>query len=176
MYLKELLKRFNMDSCKDISTPMGFGTYLDHDESRIPIDITKYWGIICYLSYLTASRLDIIFSVCLCAWFQAWPKESHLTVVNRIMEYLKGTSNVSLWYPKDSVCSIVGFSYADYAGCETDRKSTSGTCYIFGNALVCWSCKKKLSVALTTTEAEYIVSDSCYAQILWLNNNFMTMM
>lgn len=84
------------------------------------------------------------------------------------MQYLKGTSNVGLWYPKGNVCSLVGFSNADYVGCKTNRKRTSETCHIFGNALVSWSCKKQESVALSTAEEEYIVIGSCCAQILWL--------
>ncbi|XP_050918466.1 secreted RxLR effector protein 161-like [Lathyrus oleraceus] len=157
-----------MDTCKDISTPMGSGTYLDHDESRIPIDITKYRGMIGSLLYLTVVRPDIMYSLCLCARFQACPKESHLIDVKKIMKYLKGTYNIDLWYPKGSVSSLVGFSEADYVGCKADRKSRSGTCHIFGNALVSWSCKKEASVALSTAKAEYIVAGSYYAQILWL--------
>jgi hypothetical protein len=167
-YCKELLKRFDMDSCKAMSTPMGSGTYVDQDESGTSIDITKYRGMIGSLLYLTASHPDIMFSVCLCARFQANPKESHLMAVKRIMKYLKGTTNVGLWYPKGSVCNLLGYSDADYAGCKTDRKSTSGTCHILGNALVSWSCKKQACVALSTAEAEYIAADSCCAQILWL--------
>jgi hypothetical protein len=135
-YCKELLKRFDMDGCKAMSTPMGSGTYVDQDESGVSIDITKYRGMIGSLLYLMASRPDIMFSVCLCARFQANPKESHLTAVKRIMKYLKGTTNIGLWYPKGSVCKLIGYSDADYAGCKTDRKSTSGTCHILGNALV----------------------------------------
>ncbi|XP_050889631.1 secreted RxLR effector protein 161-like [Lathyrus oleraceus] len=100
-----------------------------------------------------------MFSVCLCARFQANPEESHLTAVKRIMKYLKGTTNVGLWYPKGSICKLVGYSDAYYAGCKTDRKSTSGTCHILGNALVSWACKKQACVALSTAEAEYIAAD-----------------
>ncbi|XP_058745856.1 uncharacterized mitochondrial protein AtMg00810-like [Vicia villosa] len=100
-YCKELLKKFDMDNCKAMSMPMGSGTYVDQDESGVSIDITKY---------------------------QANPKESHLTAVKRIMKYLKGTMNVGIWYPKGSVCNILGYSDADYTGCKIDRKSTSGTC------------------------------------------------
>lgn len=89
------------------------------------------------------------------------------------MKYLKGTSNVGLWYPKSSICSLVGFSDADYAGCKTDRKSTNGTCHIFRNALVSWSCKKQASVALNTAEAEYIATGSYCAQILWLKQQLL---
>ncbi|XP_050875001.1 secreted RxLR effector protein 161-like [Lathyrus oleraceus] len=152
---------------------MGSGTYLDHDKSGTPVDITKCRGMIGSLLYLTASQPDIMFRVCLCSRFQACTKESHVTAVKRIMKYLKGTSNVGLWYPKGSICSLVGFSDADYAGCKTDRKSTNGTCHIFGNSLVSWSCKKQASVALSTTEAEYIATGSYCAQILWLKQQLL---
>ena len=89
-------------------------------------------------------------------------------VVKQIIKYLEGTTNVGLWYPKGSVCNLVGYFDADYAGCKTDRKNTSGTCHILGNALVSWACKKQTCVALSTAEAEYIAAGSSYAQILWL--------
>ncbi|XP_050895160.1 secreted RxLR effector protein 161-like [Lathyrus oleraceus] len=157
-----------MDSCKQMSTSMGSGTYVDQDESDTLIDITKYRGMIGSLLYLTTSRPDIMFSVCLCARFQANPKESHLTVVKRIMKYLKGTTNVGLWYPKGSMCNLISYSDVDYAGCKTNRKSMSGTCHILGNVLVSWACKKQACVALSTAEAEYIAAGSSCAQILWL--------
>ncbi|XP_058784419.1 secreted RxLR effector protein 161-like [Vicia villosa] len=109
-----------------------------------------------------------MFSVCLCARYQANPRESHLAAVKRIIKYQKGTTNVGLWYPKGSMNTLVGYSDADYAGCKTDRKSTSGTCHILGTALVSWSCKKQASVALSTAEVEYIAAGSGCAQILWL--------
>ncbi|XP_050895881.1 secreted RxLR effector protein 161-like [Lathyrus oleraceus] len=167
-YCKEFLKRFAMDNCKAMSTPMGSGTYVDQYESGVSIDITKYQGMISSLLYLMANRPDIMFSVCLCARFQENPKESHLIAIKRIMKYLKGTTNVGLWYPKGSICNLVGYSDADYAGSKTDRKSTSGTCHILGNALVSWACKKQACVSLSTAEAEYIAAGSCCAQILWL--------
>ena len=68
--------------------------------------------------------------------YQTCPKEYHLSTVKRIMKYIKETTNVKLWYPKGSVCSLVGFSDAGYTGCKTDRKSTSGTCHVLGNTLI----------------------------------------
>lgn len=88
---KEILKKFDMENCKDISTPMGLGSYVDQDKSGAPIDITKYQGMIGSLLYLIASRPDIMFLYCLCARYQACPKEYHLSSVKRIMKYLKGT-------------------------------------------------------------------------------------
>lgn len=119
---------------------------------------------------MTANHPDITFSVCLCARIQVNPKESHITAIKRIVKYLKGTTNVGLWYPKGSICDLVGFSDSDYAGCKTDHKSASGTCHILGNALVSWSCKKQVCVALSTAEVEYIAAISCWAQIIWLKH------
>ncbi|XP_050920153.1 secreted RxLR effector protein 161-like [Lathyrus oleraceus] len=167
-YCKELLKRFDMDNCKAMSTPMGSKTYVDQDELGVSIDITKYRGMIGSLLYLTVIRPDIIFSVCLCARFQENTKELHLIAVKRIMMYLKGTTNVRLWYLKGSICNLVGYFDADYAGSKTDRKSTSHTCHILGNALVSWACKKQACVSLSTAKAEYIAAGSCCAQIMWL--------
>lgn len=135
-YCKELLKRFGMDKAKEASTPMGTSSYLDKDEHGNSVDVTKYRGIIGCLLYLTATRPDIMCSVCMCARYQSCPKESHLTAVKRIMKYLLGTTNVGLWYPKRSSFSLVGYSDSDFAGCKLDRKSTSGTCHIFGNCLI----------------------------------------
>ncbi|PKU79408.1 putative mitochondrial protein [Dendrobium catenatum] len=85
------------------------------------------------LLYLTASRPNIMFSVFLCARFQADPKESHLTAVKRIFRYLLGTQGLGIWYPRHSTSfKIVGFSDSDFAGCKVDRKSTSGTCQFIG--------------------------------------------
>ncbi|PKA55642.1 Retrovirus-related Pol polyprotein from transposon TNT 1-94 [Apostasia shenzhenica] len=125
------------------------------------------------LLYLTASRPDIVFSVCMCARFQSSPKESHLIVVKRIFRYLVGTHSLGLWYPKESTSNLILYSDADFAGCKVDRKSTSGTCQFFDNALVYWSSRKQNSIALSTTEAEYVAADSCCAQLLWLKHQLL---
>ena len=109
-----------------------------------------------------------MFSVCLCARFQSNPKFSHLTAVKRIIKYLLGTVNLGLWYPKNSLCNLVGYSDSNFAGSKTNRKSTSDTCQFIGFALVSWHNKKQNSVTLSTTEAEYIYVGSCCAQILWM--------
>jgi hypothetical protein len=70
--------------------------------------------------------------------------------------------------PKEQSLNFLGHLDSDYAGCKVERKSTSGTCQLLGRSLVSWSPKKQNSVALSTTEAEYISTGSCFAQILWM--------
>jgi hypothetical protein len=79
-----------------METPMASTCALSKDEEGKDVEITKYRGIIGSLLYLTTSRPDIMFSVCMCAQYQSCPKESHLKAVKRILKYLKGTSNFGL--------------------------------------------------------------------------------
>ena len=80
-----------MDECKPIKTPMPTNGHLDLDEGGNMVDQTLYHSMIGSLLYLTASRPDIMFSVCMCARFQANPKETHLIAIKRILRYLKHT-------------------------------------------------------------------------------------
>jgi len=83
-----------------------------------------------------ASRPDIMLSVCLCARYQANPKESYFIAIKRIIKYLKGTTNVGLWYPIGTSLNLTGFSDSDFVGYKLDRKNTSGTCHLLESSLV----------------------------------------
>jgi hypothetical protein len=167
-YIKDMLKRFGLEDAKGISTPMGTSGGLDSDLSGNMVDQKLYRSMIGSLLYATASRSDVMFSVCMCARFQASPIESHLKATKRILRYLKHTQDVGIWYPKGANFELIGYSDSDYAGDKVKRKSTSGTCQLLGRSLVSWSSKKQNSVALSTTEAEYIAAGSCCAQLLWM--------
>ena len=160
-YCNELLKRFDMANSKVIDTSMPTVVNMDRDENDKVVDIKRYRGMIGSLLYLTASRPDIMFSVCMCARYQSCPKESHLKAFKHILRYLCGTSKYGLWFSKGSDCSLVGYSDSDFAGCKSDRKSTSGTCHFYSNSLVSWHIKKKVSVALSTAKAEYVAAGNC---------------
>lgn len=167
-YAKELIKKFDLTESKSMPTPMSSTLKLDKDVEGQSVDIKKYRGMIGSLLYLTASRPDIMFAVCLCARFQSDPKESHLKAVKRIIRYIKGTITLGLFYPKDNSFTLTAYCDADFGGCKTDRKSTSGTCFLLGSSLVAWSCKKQNSIALSTTEAEYMAASNACTQILWM--------
>jgi hypothetical protein len=167
-YIQDILKKFGMKNAKPIKTPMGTNGHLDLDTGGKSVDQKVYRSMIGSLLYLCASRPDIMLSVCMCARFQANPKEVHLRAVKRIMRYLVYTPKFGLWYPKGSTFDLIGYSDADYAGCKIDRKSTSGTCQFLRRSLVSWASKKQNSVALSTVEAEYIAAGHCCAQLFWM--------
>ncbi|WVZ58134.1 hypothetical protein U9M48_008437 [Paspalum notatum var. saurae] len=143
-YTRDILKKFEMGDSKPMTTPMSTNTALDADED------------------------GEAFAVYLCARYQASPRTSHRQAVKRIFRYLKFTPELGLWYFSGSSLSLRGFSDADHAGCQIDRKSTSGTCQFLGTSLVSWSSRKQAGVALSTTEVEYVAAASCCSQLLWM--------
>ncbi|GJY68965.1 hypothetical protein Tco_0471947 [Tanacetum coccineum] len=112
-----------------MKTPMSSDTKLTKDEECESVDNTKYRGMIGSLLYLTTSRSNIMFNVCLCARFQEDPKTSHLEAVRRIFRYIKGTTHLELWYLKATDIETVVYADSDHAGDYVDRKSTSGSPY-----------------------------------------------
>ncbi|GAU49258.1 hypothetical protein TSUD_407160 [Trifolium subterraneum] len=159
-----------MNEAKIMSTPMHPSTSLDKDEKGKDVSEKEYRGMIGSLLYLTASRPDIVFAVGLCARFQTSPKESHLIAVKRIFRYLVGTPDVGLWYKTGSHFDLQAYCDADYAGDKIERKSTSGACQFLGEALVSWCCRKQNTIALSTTEAEYVAASNCCSQVIWIKN------
>ncbi|XVE92674.1 hypothetical protein REPUB_Repub01dG0120000 [Reevesia pubescens] len=135
-YIKEMLKKFGVMNAKQFGMPMSTLTKLNNDEKGNDVNQKLYRGMISSLLYLTASRLDILFFVCLCSRFQSCPKESHLIVVKRILRYLIRTLSLGLWYPKRSSFDFLGYFDADFVGSKIDRKCTSSTCQFLGNMLV----------------------------------------
>ena len=165
-YLKECLKKFGMQDCKGINTPMRTNGQLGPSENGKDYDQKVYRSMIGSLLYLCASRPDIMLSVCMCARLQAAPKESHHQAVKRILRYLAHTPTLGLWYPKGTQLDLVGYSDSDYARDRVDQKSTSGTCHFLGCSLVCWSSKKQNCVSLSVAEAEYIAAGASCTQLL----------
>ncbi|GJW62935.1 hypothetical protein Tco_0114819 [Tanacetum coccineum] len=79
------------------------------------------------LMYLTASRPDLVFVVCMCARYQASPTKKHLEALKWVFWYLKGTINWGLWYPKDTAMALTAYADVDHAGCQDTRRSTPGS-------------------------------------------------
>jgi hypothetical protein len=101
-YTRDILKNFGMDKAKPIKTPKGTNGHLDLGFGGTSVDQKVYHSMIGCLLYLCASRSDIMLSVCMCARFQAAPKDYHFRAVKRIMRYLVLTPNLGLRYPKGS--------------------------------------------------------------------------
>ncbi|GJZ30702.1 hypothetical protein Tco_0575749 [Tanacetum coccineum] len=88
------------------------------------------------LMYLTASRPDLVFAICMCARYQASPTKKHLEALKRVFWYLRGTINWGLWYLKDTAMALTAYADANHAGCQDTRRSTSGSAQFLGDKLL----------------------------------------
>nr|GEU78892.1 putative ribonuclease H-like domain-containing protein [Tanacetum cinerariifolium] len=172
-YVAEILRKFGLTNGKSASTSIDTEKPLLKDPDGEDVDVHTYRSMIGSLMYLTSSRPDIMFAVCICAHFHVTPKASHLHAVKRIFRYLKGKPHLGLWYLKDLPFNLVAYSDSDYAGASLDRKSTTGGCQFLCCRLISWQCKKQTVVATSSTKAEYVATASCCAQVLWIQNQLL---
>ncbi|GJR82463.1 putative ribonuclease H-like domain-containing protein [Tanacetum coccineum] len=172
-YVDEILKKFVFSTVKTASTPIETSKPLLKDAEVEDVDVHLYRSMIGSLMYLTASRPDIMFVVCVYVRFQVTPKVSHLHAVKRISKYLKGQPKLGLWYPKDSPFDLEAYTDSDYAGASLDRKSTTRGCQFLRRRLISWQCKKQTIVANSTTEAKYVTAANCCGQVLWIQNQML---
>nr|GEY05990.1 copia protein [Tanacetum cinerariifolium] len=114
-YALESLKKYGFESCEPVDTPMVEKSKLDEDKEGKAVDPSHYRGMIGTLLYLTVSRPDLQFAICMCARYQARPIEKHVHAVKRIFRYLRRIVHQGLWYPKDSSVSLTAFADADHA-------------------------------------------------------------
>ncbi|GJZ45358.1 retrovirus-related pol polyprotein from transposon TNT 1-94 [Tanacetum coccineum] len=134
----EILKKFGMDSCDPVDTPMMDQLKLDEDPLGIPVDQTRFRSMVGSRMYLTDSRPDLVFAVCMCARYQASPTKKLLEALKRVFRYLKGTINWGLWYSKDTAMALTAYADADHVGCQDTRRSTSGSAQFLGDKLILW--------------------------------------
>ncbi|GJT69621.1 retrovirus-related pol polyprotein from transposon TNT 1-94 [Tanacetum coccineum] len=130
-YALESLKKYGMESSDPMDTPIVEKSKMDEDPQGKAVDPTHYRGMVGTLMYLTASRPDLTFFVCMCARYQAKPTKKHLHAIKKIFKYLRGTVNRGLWYQKDSSIALTTYVDADHAGCQDTRQSTSGCIFHF---------------------------------------------
>lgn len=117
---------------------------------------------------MVATRPDIAFAVGVVSRYMERPTEANVNAVKRILKYVKGTINVGIKYVKGGDFELIGYSDADYAGDRMTRKSTSGYVFTIGSGAISWCSERQKSVALSTTESEYIAASGAVKELMWL--------
>lgn len=173
-YLKKILRRFNMQDCKPISTPLPVNYKLSsvmcpsNEAERIEMSRVPYASAVGSLMFaMICTRLDIAQAVGAVSRFMANPGKEHWNAVKRILRYLKGTSDVALCYG-GSECIVRGYVDSDYAGDLDKRKSTTGYVFTLAGGAVSWVSKLQSVVALSTTEAEYMAATQACKEAIWV--------
>ncbi len=173
-YIDKVLKRFNMDGAKAVSTPLGAHFKLSKQEcpttqdDRDEMKYVPYSSAVGSLMYaMVCTRPDIAHAVGVVSRYMSDPGQEHWRAVKWILRYLKGTRDLGLCYGGPDVC-LHGFVDSDMAGDIDGRKSTTGYVFTLGSAAVSWVSKLQKIVALSTTEAEYVALTEASKEMVWL--------
>ena len=171
-YTEDILRRFNMEEANSVSTPMERCQLTEEaDEETTKAPYREAVGCLIYLA--VATRPDIAFAVGCASKFLESPKEQHWTMVKRILKYLKGTTSMGIRYNAAGMTGkLESYCDADYAGDETTRRSVSGIVFKFSGGAIVWASKRQQSVALSTTEAEYVAASEAAKDAVWLSRLF----
>ncbi|KAM2243723.1 hypothetical protein ACFX1S_010508 [Malus domestica] len=166
-YVLDLLKDANMSDAKPTTTPLD--SKQKPSLKCTPLTyITHYQRLVGKLIYLIITRPDITYSVSLVSQLMHSPTLEHLTLVKRILRYLKGSVGRGIIMRKNDNTQVVGYCDDDWAGNTIDRKSTSGYCTFVDGNLVTWKSKKQTVIARSSVEAEYRAMASTACELIWL--------
>ncbi|GKB61887.1 ribonuclease H-like domain-containing protein [Tanacetum coccineum] len=168
-YAAEILERARMVNCNPCRTPVDTESKLGDTGDPVS-DPTLYRSLAGSLQYLTFTRPDILYAVQQVCLYMHDPREPHFSALKRILRYVCGTLDYGLQLFSSSTTDLIAFSDADWAGCPTTRRSTSGYCVFLGNNLLSWSSKRQPTLFRSSAEAEYRGVANAVAETFWLRN------
>lgn len=167
-YAKKLLKKFNMDDAKTMAVPADPNQVLCKHEADGAVDF-PYREAVGSLMYLSvATRPDISYIVGVVSRFLEKPAQMHVNAVKRIFKYINSSIEKGILFKNNVKLNLNGYSDADYGGDIDERRSTTGYLFLLGSTLVSWSSERQKSVALSTTESEYVAAAQAVKELLWI--------
>ena len=167
-YVVELLQCAGMAECHSTTTPVDTHAKLFATAGAPVADPSAYRSLAGALQYLTLTRPDLAYAVQQVCLFMHDPREPHLSMIKRILHYLKGTLSFSLHIGVGPIQSLVAYSDANWAACPNSRRSTSGYSVYLGDNLISWSSKRQTMVSCSSVEAEYCAVAHVVADCCWL--------
>lgn len=165
-YIETIINKFNLSEAKGCNTPADVNVQLCKNLNEVPNNFPYREAVGALLFLSSVSRPDISYAVNLVSRYVNNPDTSHVNALKRIIRYLINTKDMSIVY--DSNIELTGYSDSDFAGDLDNRKSNTGYIFLMNGGPVTWASKKQNTVALSTTESEYMAASDAAKEILWL--------
>lgn len=171
--INELLTEYNMNECNGVKSPLEAGERLERcgggSAQCGQIDGWRYRSSVGKLNFLAATtRPDLMFPLSYLSQYNQCPHSEHMKALKRVVRYLSGTKDKGIVFRKDEPC-FEAYSDSDWAGSQ-DRRSYTGYVVKMSGGCVAWETKKQATVALSSTEAEYMAVTSASKELLHLGN------
>eukprot|EP00253_Pinus_taeda_P004812 PITA_04812 len=167
-YANEKLRRFHMDMCKPMETPL-VGNWRKEDATLGEVVAAiVYRQLVGSLMYLVNAQLDLCFAVNQLSQVMVQPTKLFWKAEKHVLRYLKGTTQYGLWYKRTEGAKLQGFTNADWAGSPSDRKITFGGIFNLGSATISWYSQKQRSIALSSAEVEYMAASQAACEAIWM--------
>ena len=167
-YIRDLLKRANMEGARPIHTPLSTKPTLQLNDGHPPADQKQYKSVIGALQYLPITRPDIVFAVNKLAQFMHQSSQLHWTSTKRVFRYLKGTITHGISLTPSVNPYLSGYSDEDWGTNPDNIHSTSAYLIVFRNCPISWSIRKQHLVARSCTEAKYRALASATSERIWI--------
>uniref|UniRef100_A0A2N9HUY6 Reverse transcriptase Ty1/copia-type domain-containing protein n=1 Tax=Fagus sylvatica TaxID=28930 RepID=A0A2N9HUY6_FAGSY len=167
-YAFDLLSKAGLTDSKTVFTPLELNVKFNPIDGEPFSDATLYRQLVGSLIYLTVTCPDLAYVVHLVSQFMFAPHSTHYAAVLRILRYIKGTLFHRLHFSAQSSLELHAYADADWAEDPTNRRSTTGYCFLLGSSLISWHSKKQSVVARSSTEAEYRALADATSELLWL--------
>ncbi|GBM68121.1 Retrovirus-related Pol polyprotein from transposon TNT 1-94 [Araneus ventricosus] len=166
-YIRELLNRFDMTEAKTVVCPMDLGIRLKRSD-ECDMEGLPYRELVGGLLYLaTSTRPDIANTVSKLSQFLNYYDSTHWKAAKRVLRYLKKTINFGLIFKRTDE-PLFGYTDTDWANSLDDRKSYTGFCFILSGSAISWESRKQCTVALSSTEAEYMALSDGTKEAIYL--------
>jgi hypothetical protein len=167
-YASDLLSKAGLTDSKTVSIPLELNVKLNTIDGEPLSDATLYRQLVGSLIYLTVTRPNLAYVVHLVSQFMSAPRSTHYAAVLRILRYIKGTLFHGLHFSAQSSLELHTYADADWARDPTDRRSTTGYCFLLGSSLISWRSKKQSVVTRFSTEVKYRALADATSKLLWL--------
>lgn len=177
-YVDKIIKRFGMEHCKPVATPMATGSevhMVPHERQALAAEVELYQQMIGSQMYLaTQTRPDLAYTMSALSRYLTNPSPDHFRAAKHVFRYLQGTKTNGITFGGQTIpLELHGYSDSAFADDIRSRRSTTAYVFLYYGGVISYRSKRLQVVALSSTEAEYYALGNAAREAAWLRQLFL---